>query len=159
MSETYISFYLRANRIHVFADALRGIGSPSRICFLLDSDGKALLMVPYAKRDFKSHRVPSKTYSGKAGVEISSMGLCKLVANRHGWDISRSYRVPGRVSSAQALAAFDLEKAEMIIPTGGSAAEKDTVANDFYEIATTENKDSIATMTGNDDMPKFNTIG
>lgn len=126
MSETYISFYLRANRIHVFADALRGIGSPSRICFLLDPDGKTLLMVPYAKRDFKSHLIHPKTYSGKAGVEISSLGLCRLIANRHGWDISRSYRVPGRVSSAQVLAAFDLKNAEVIPPTGGSAIKKDT---------------------------------
>ena len=32
MADTYISFYLRNNRIHVFVDALRGIGSPKYIC-------------------------------------------------------------------------------------------------------------------------------
>ncbi len=33
MSNYYISFYLKAYRIHIFVDALRAIGSTKRICF------------------------------------------------------------------------------------------------------------------------------
>lgn len=54
MTNTYISFYLNANRVHVFIEALRGIGSPKRICFMIDKDGRNLLLVPYGKRDFVS---------------------------------------------------------------------------------------------------------
>ena len=40
MSETFLSFYLKANRIHVFVDALREIGQPTNICFMVGPDGK-----------------------------------------------------------------------------------------------------------------------
>ena len=114
MDETYISFYLKAYRIRVFVDALRGIGSPQRFCFLIDEKGSSLLLVPHEKRDFKSHRVSPKAYNGNGGVAINSMGLCKLLANRHGWDMSKSYRIPGRISRKQGTAIFDLTKAELI---------------------------------------------
>ena len=78
MMETYISFYLKANRIHVFVDALREIGSPKRICFMISDDGKTLLVVPYQKRDFVSHKVPSEVYKGVGGMEVLAPG-----ENRH----------------------------------------------------------------------------
>ena len=115
MSETYISFYLNANRIHVFVEALRGIGSPRRICFMIDQDGRRLLMLPHTKKDFVSHGVPNSVYGGKDSLEISSKKLCGLLASQHGWDPSRSYRVPGVIIPEKHLAAFDLKKAEMII--------------------------------------------
>ena len=115
MSETYISFYLNANRIHVFVEALRGIGSPKRICFMIDQDGRRLLMLPHTKKDFVSHGVPNSVYGGKDSLEISSKKLCRLLASQHGWDPSRSYRVPGVIIPEKHLAAFDLKKAEMII--------------------------------------------
>lgn len=113
MDEVFMSFYLKAYRIHIFADALRGIGSPQRICFMLDKDGDSLLLVPYSKRDFRSHGVSPDAYSRNRGVEVSSMKLCALLANRHGWDMSKSYRVPGRVSQTRAV-VFDLKQAKEI---------------------------------------------
>lgn len=117
MQETYISFYLRANRIHVFVDSLRGIGSPSRICFMVEENGKALLITPYEKRDFKSHGVPPEVYHGAGGIEISSMKLCHIIADLHHWDLTRSYRVPGIILSDKKVAVFKLTEAEIVART------------------------------------------
>lgn len=114
MQDTFISFYLKANRIHIFVDALRGMGSPSRICFMIEESGETLLIAPYEKRDFKSHSVPKEVYSGTGGMEVSSMKLCRIIANLHHWDISRSYRVPGKVFTDKKVAVFQLTEAEVI---------------------------------------------
>lgn len=114
MHETYISFYLKANRIHIFVDALRGLGSPSRICFMVEESGETLLVAPYGKRDFRSHAVPPEVYGGAGGMEVSSMKLCRIIANLHHWDLSRSYRVPGKVYPEQKAAIFTLADAEII---------------------------------------------
>ncbi len=112
--ETNISFYLRANRIHIFVDALRGIGEPSRICFMISESGESLLISPYDKRDFKSHSVPREVYAGTESLEISSIKLCRIIAKLHDWDLSRSYRVPGKVYESKRIAIFNLNKAEAI---------------------------------------------
>ena len=114
MPETYISFYLNANRIHIFMDSLRGLGSPSRICFMLEESGETLMIAPYKKRDFKSHGVPSNVYKGTSHMEVSSMKLCRIIAALHHWDLRRSYRVPGKIYTEQKVAIFSLTKAEVI---------------------------------------------
>ena len=114
MDDTYISFYLKANRINVFINALRGIGSPKRICFMMDESGNTLILSPYDKRDFKSHAVPNKVYNGSESLEISSYKLCRLLASSHNWDVSRSYRIPGKIVSSLNVVMFQLDKAEII---------------------------------------------
>lgn len=114
MAETYISFYLKAYRIHVFVDALRGIGSPSRICFMISEDRRSLLLAPYHKRDLRSHNVPRNVYNGTGGMEISSMKLCRLIADLYAWDSSLSYRVPGRIYENKKVVIFDLPRADAI---------------------------------------------
>ena len=114
MKETHISFYLRANRIRIFVDALRAIGQPSRICFMIEENGETLLIAPYEKRDFISHKVPSGTYSGTTGMEVSSLKLCRIIADLHNWDLSQSYRVPGKVFPDKKVAIFNLKDAEII---------------------------------------------
>ena len=114
MQDSHISFYLKARRIHVFVDALRGIGSPSRICFMIDESGKALLIAPHEKRDFISHAVPPEAYKGAGGLEVSSMGLCQIIAQLHHWDTNRSYRIPGTVYPEKEVAIFRLTEAEVI---------------------------------------------
>lgn len=84
MADVYISFYLKANRIHVFMDTLRSIGSPQRICFMIEENGRTLLIAPYAQKDFKSHEVPDSVYAGSSSLEINSLRLCSLVAKLHG---------------------------------------------------------------------------
>ena len=114
MRNTFISFYLRANRIHVHMDSLRGIGCPGRICLMMDSIGRSLILAPYEKTDFKSHRVPNAVYNGDKGMEISSYKLCHLVADRNDWNPTLSYRIPGIILPEQKLAVFDMSKAETI---------------------------------------------
>lgn len=114
MDETYISFYLKASRIHVFVNALRGIGCPERICFMISDDGRSLLLAPYKKRDLKSHSVPRDVYSGVGVMEISSMKLCRLIADMFSWDLSLSYRVPGRIYENNRVVIFDLKGAAVI---------------------------------------------
>ena len=114
--ETCISFYLKSNRIQVFTKALRGIGSPRRICFMISSDGQSLLLVPYEKRDLKSHNVPPKVYQGEGDYKINSYKLCRILAGQHHWDLNCSYRILGKVYPDQHLAVFDLASAIKIHP-------------------------------------------
>lgn len=114
MNETFISFYLRANRLHVFVDALRGIGAPKNICFLIEENGETLVLAPYPKKDFHSHRVPAAVYEGQKGMEVSSIKLCRLLAELYHWDLDCSYRVPGYIIPKQKIVVFYLKKAEAI---------------------------------------------
>ena len=117
MSNYYISFYLKAYRIHIFVDALRAIGSPKRICFLVDNDMKHLAVIPYSTRDFKSHGVPDDVYNGSTGLEISSFPLCQLLSTKYKWNANQSYRISGKVSNysmGQKVVVFDLESEESI---------------------------------------------
>ncbi len=114
MNETFISFYLRANRIHVFVDALRGIGCPKFICFYLQENGRNLVIAPYKKKDFRSHRVPANVYEGTRGMEVSSLKLCQIIAEMYHWDIDQSYRIPGFVLQDRSAAIFSLGQAEVI---------------------------------------------
>lgn len=114
MTRTYLSFYLKASRIHIYVDALREIGSPARICFMIAEDSRTLLLAPYKKRDLKSHCVPAQVYRGSGGMEVSSIKLCGLIAGLYSWDISKSYRIPGRIYYEKKAVIFELSKAEII---------------------------------------------
>ena len=114
MGDTYISFYLRANRVHIFVDALRSIGSPKFICFLLNEKNKTLAVIPYKKKDFRSHRVSPDVYDGTDGMEVCSMKLCQIISNLYDWDSDHSYRIPGFVLKDHSAAIFNLRQAEVI---------------------------------------------
>ena len=135
MNETYISFYLRSNRIHVFTSALREIGEPSRICFLIGENGHSLLMIPYRKRDFRSHHVPRDVYNGCDSMEISSMKLCRIIAYIHKWDVRYSYRIPGRIFPDEQVVIFDLDGANVIniVKKNGHRGLKSDRATDAEE--------------------------
>ena len=114
MKDTFISFYLKNYRIHVFISALHGIGCPPRICFMISSDGKSLLLIPYGKRDLKSHGVSPQVYHGNMSCEIHSYKLCHVLASLYHWDLNRSYRIPGWIDSQKQVAVFDLVSAKII---------------------------------------------
>ena len=114
MSNTFISFYLKDNKIHIFTDTLHSLGNPDRICIMMEQKGKRLLLLPHTKKDFVSHRVPEAVYKGTDSMEVNSKKLCRLLADQHGWDVSRSYRAPGVIIQEKKLAAFDLARAEII---------------------------------------------
>lgn len=122
MSAVHISFYLRASRIHVFVEALRRIGRPKRICFLISADGESLLMRAHQKRDFQSHKVPQSVYMGGRPLEISSYKLCRILAELHSWNPEYSYRAPGVVRKDQSSILFHLAEAEAIGRDFGSSS-------------------------------------
>lgn len=113
-TETYISFYLRANRIHIFIDALRNIGEPKNICFMVNREKNSLLLAPYPKKDLKSHRVRSDVYHGYKSMEVSSKRLCMILMQMYNWDPDYSYRVPGIIYPTQKIVIFALNYAEKI---------------------------------------------
>ena len=114
MNDTYISFYLRANRVHIFVDALRKIGHPKYICFMIEENGKTLVLAPYPKKDFYSHRVPPAVYNGSKSMEVSSLRLCRILADLYKWNLDASYRVPGTIIQKSNIAIFYLGEAEII---------------------------------------------
>lgn len=81
---------------------------------MISDDGKKLAIIPYPKKDFRSHGVPAKVYNGNGGMDISSYKLCHLIADLHHWDNSRSYRIPGTIYPGKNAAVFDLTKASFI---------------------------------------------
>lgn len=114
MDETFLSFYLKTNRIHVFADALRKIGSPGNISFMVGENGKTLIVRAYPQKDFHSHRVPKDVYRGKKSMEVSSLRLCRIMAEMQYWDTTCSYRVPGVIFPRQGICVYYLDQAECI---------------------------------------------
>lgn len=108
---TYISFYLRENRIHVFCKTVRTIGEPRFVRFLINGDGTSMIMEPYDKMEFQSMRVPNGIYSMTGKMEFRSTPLCRLLSLRLGWDTMCSYRVPGKILTKQGLVLFDLASA------------------------------------------------
>ena len=114
MVETYISFYLKPHRIHIFVDALRGVGCPRFIRFMISSDGSTLVMEPYSKKDFHSHRVSQGVYNGSCGMELCSLPLCNIIAGIHQWEADCSYRVPGLIMPQRKIAVFDLKNGKRI---------------------------------------------
>lgn len=116
-NETFISFYLRANRVHIFVDALREVGFPKYICFMLGEEGKTLVLSPYPKKDYHSHRVPTDVYKGCKSMEVSSKRLCQILASMQNWDLNYSYRIPGVIYQKQNVVVFTLSDAEKINPS------------------------------------------
>lgn len=114
MRETCITFYLRTNGIHIHLETLRSIGCPKRICLLMDQSGRYLLVTPYVKRDFKSHKVPEDVYKGTGTLVISSKKLCEIIAQLHHWNPNLSYCVYGKKQGESKTIKYDLTKAQSI---------------------------------------------
>ena len=112
-NDTYISFYLRESKIHVFRKTLAELGNPRFIRFRVHEDGKSMVREAYNKKDFQSHRVP-KRVSDNWKMELRSLPLCSLIKNRLNWEEGKSYRIPGKAYPGQQLAVFDLTAAEVI---------------------------------------------
>lgn len=115
MTDTNISFYLKTNRIHIFVDALRGIGSPKYISFMISDDGSKLIMKPYDKKDFHSHRVSTNVYNGLKRLELSSLPLCNILSQMFGWGENETYRVPGKIMTQQRIIVFSLDEAKKLL--------------------------------------------
>ena len=107
---TYVSFYLKDGKIHVYADAIRSIGSPNFIRFLLNHDSSSMIMEPYHKKEFQSIRV-KKDNKISHELYFRCRPLCRLIEHTRGWNHSQSYRIPGRLIQNQRIVLFDLTQA------------------------------------------------
>lgn len=111
---TFISFYLSESKIHVYADAVRAIGEPPFVRFLLNGDGTSMIMEPFDRKEFQSIRVWNKVYDKTGRMEFRSVGLCRLLSHRLDWEQTHSYRIPGKILPKQNLVLFDLTCAVQI---------------------------------------------
>lgn len=111
---TYVSFYLMDGKIHVYAEAIRGIGSPNFIRFLLNHDGSSMIMEPYHKKEFQSIRVKKDHNRFSDELYFHCRPLCRLLEYTRGWNHSQSYRIPGRLILNQRIVLFDLTQAAPI---------------------------------------------
>ena len=73
-----------------------------------------MLLAPYKKKDFRSHKVPRSVYQGTGGMYVSSKKMCRLLAGLHKWNVVYSYRIPGEYVPKQNVVAFDLKQAAPI---------------------------------------------
>lgn len=83
---------------------------------MIGENGKTLILKPYPKKDFHSHRVSAEVYKGKRSMEISSLRLCRIMAEMQQWNTSCSYRVSGVIMPRQQICVFYLDQAEPIKP-------------------------------------------
>ena len=113
-NKTYISFYLKDGSIHVYTDAIRFLGQPNYIRFLLNNDGSSMVMEPYHKKEFQSIRVRKNADRKLEKTRFRSAYLCRLMTFALGWNQEKSYRVPGRFIPAQKIVVFDMTKATII---------------------------------------------
>lgn len=70
-----------------------------------------MILLPYNKKTFQSLRVPETVNYDRWSMEISSKPLCLLLAHHFDWELSRSYRIPGKIYEQQPLVLFNLSRA------------------------------------------------
>jgi len=111
-----MSFYLARNTFRVFTDAVRRIGHPGYVRFLIHPDDLRMAMEAYGKKEPTSFKVPQRLFSDSKGtsMRIHSKPFCHLLAGRMGWNTARSYRVPGEIFSEQQVVIFDLSQAVVL---------------------------------------------
>lgn len=114
MSEkTHMSFYLAHNTFRIFTDAVRRIGCPGHVRFLMNPDDLRMAMESHDKKKLTSFKVPHKLFTDTKGtsMRIHSKRFCHLLAEKMEWDMAKSYRVPGEIFSRQQVVIFDLSQA------------------------------------------------
>lgn len=98
----------------MYADAIRFLGKPNYIRFLLNKDGSSMLMEPYHKKEFQSIRVHKDLDREPQKLQFRCRPLCRLMAYTLTWETEKSYRIPGRYVPAQGVVVFDMTKATVI---------------------------------------------
>lgn len=112
---TYISFYHRCNTVRVFKKTMRALGSPKFIRFRVHENGRYMLLEPFDRISQNStFRVPVNLEDENGNMDIHSKPFTRAIAKKMGWDITRSYRIPGEVYQSEKIVVFDLTKAVII---------------------------------------------
>ncbi len=114
MSEiTHMSFYLAHHTFRVFTDAVRRIGCPGYVRFLMNPGELRMAMESHDKKELTSFKVPHNLFTDTkdTSMRIHSKRFCQLLADKIGWDMTKSYRVPGEIFPRQQVVIFDLSQA------------------------------------------------
>ena len=112
---TYISFYLKSNTIRIFKKTIRGLGVPKFIRFRVNPEGTSMLLEEFDRITLTSFRIPKNIEEVDGSMEVHSKPFSRLMAFKQGWDVDKSYRIPGRVIKHQKVAVFDLTQAVQIL--------------------------------------------
>lgn len=111
---TFISFYGKTGNIRIFKKAVRAIGLPKFIRFRINEDATSLLLEPFDRISLTSFRVPANLNDEVGNMDVYSKSLIDLLSQRLGWELGRSYRVPGKVLPQQGVVLYDLTQAQEI---------------------------------------------
>lgn len=112
--DTYLTIHMNPYYIRVFRNALKAVGMPRYVRFLMEPDSERMAMTAYDRKEFTSFRVPQKiSESGNknACVRIHSHILCKALFRQFGWDTLRTYRIPGKLYPEQKAVIYNLTEA------------------------------------------------
>lgn len=107
-----LSIFMKAGCIRVSASDLEKIGSPRRICFMVDEDMHHLIISPYDKVDLKSHYVSPEVYVSTRYMRVYSKKLCCMLYEKCGWEKCVSYKLTGNLVNNKVL--FNLADAIQI---------------------------------------------
>ena len=112
-NNTFMSFYLKDTQMRISTKALRDIGMPYYVRFLVNPQTNQMIMQAYDKKELTSFKVARKVFidSKYHSFRIASKQFCTAVTHQLHWDMNRSYRVPGVIYSKQNLVQFDLSAA------------------------------------------------
>lgn len=111
---TYISFYLKSNTIRIFKKTIRGLGMPKFIRFRVNPEGTSMLLEEFDRITLTSFRIPKNIDDIDGSMEVHSKPFSRIMAFKQGWDVEKSYRIPGKVIKHQKVAVFDLTQAVQI---------------------------------------------
>lgn len=105
---------MRQGKVHIALDAIRALGQPNYIRFMLNQNGTSMVMEPYHKLELQSIRVPKDIDQNLRKCRFGCIRLCRLLAYALGWDDKTTYRIPGKIIPAQKIVIFDMTKATNI---------------------------------------------
>ena len=110
---TYISLYGKCGKIHIFKQTIRAIGQPRFIRFRINPDGR-ILLEPFNRITLTSFRVPKDLDDMYEKMEVSTTALIRVIFKEFNFDLTRSYRIEGRVYEEKHIAIFHIASAEQI---------------------------------------------
>lgn len=120
--DTYMTIHMNPYYIRVFRNALKAVGMPRYVRFLMEPDSARMAMTAYGRKEFTSFKVPNgaMVHGSKSGcVKIFSHVLCKSIYRQFGWDPTRTYHIPGKLFPEQKTVVYNLSDAfPMKIRTG-----------------------------------------
>ena len=111
---TYLTIHMNPYYIRVFRNALKTIGTPPYVRFLIEPETARMAMTAYDRKSFTSFKVSARAvlYGNKSDcVKIHSHLLCKALFRQFGWDTTRTYRIPGKMFPEQKVVVYSLSEA------------------------------------------------